>query len=202
MSMWEPFTEPARRAVVRAQQVAQMFGSSHIGVEHLAFALAENDDPLGAVLAAGFDRDAMRELLGAAGSAPTPEMMFSSGAKRVIEAAFENARRLNHNYISTAHLALGILTSDDRPPFAPGADPVELRAAIEQIARKGEGEPAHWKRIDAQRDPHPAAEGITQLLLAYPNLSLPGTRVAVTIQRPGEADVTWTYLRDDPPADG
>ena len=131
--MWEPFSESARRAILHSQQVAQMFASHCIGPEHIAFALAEGDDEIGHLLAGAFDRDAIRERLGAAGAAPAEEMEFSSGAKRTIELAFVNARRLDHNSIDTAHLALGLLAAGDLP-LLPTTDPATLRAALDTAA--------------------------------------------------------------------
>src|ERR1700680_2016192 len=128
--MWEPFTEPARRAIVRAQEVAQMFASAFIGTEHIAFALAEHDDEVGRVLANSVDRDELREKLGSARGFPTQEMVFTPGAKHTIEFAFENARRLNHNYIGIAHIALGMLQSEP-PPLRPGVDLPGLRAELD-----------------------------------------------------------------------
>ena len=138
MSLWEPFTGPARRAVVRAHQVAQMFGSPHIGVEHVAFALAEGDDAVANVLATAIDRDAIRERLGIAGAMPKPDMVFTKGAKRTIELAFENARRLGHDFIGVPHLALGLLGNDECPPLVAGADPAALRTSLETIAGEKE----------------------------------------------------------------
>src|ERR1700685_762208 len=100
---WDPFTEPARRSIVRAQEVAQMFGSSSIGTAHMTFALAESDDEVGSALAAAIDREAMRNLLGGAGAGPADEMTFTRGAKQSIELAFESAHRLKQNLIGPAH---------------------------------------------------------------------------------------------------
>ena len=130
--MWEPFTEPARHSIVRAQEVAQMFGASFIGTEHMTFALAESDDAVGEALATTVDRDALRERLGALSSAPVAEMVFTTGAKHAIERAFEAARRVNHNFIGTAHLVLGILDSGDPPPMLEGIDLAELPSEAER----------------------------------------------------------------------
>jgi ATP-dependent Clp protease ATP-binding subunit ClpC len=140
VSMWEPFSRRARRTIVRAQEVAHLFGSDHIGTEHLAFVLAEADDEVGHLLALALDRDAIRERLGAATGAPQREMVFAPEVKRVIELAFVNARRLNHDYIGVAHLALGLLdpgeppAPEEPPRLAPGTDIATLRTALVGIA--------------------------------------------------------------------
>src|SRR5438309_2056232 len=129
MGMWEPFTEQARHAVVRAQEVAQMFGNNFIGTEHIVFALGDTDDDLGRVLANAVDRDQLRAELGGAGTAVQREMVFTPAAKRSIELAFEHARRLNHNYIAAAHLALGIVDSKC-PPLRTGVDLPVVQAEL------------------------------------------------------------------------
>ena len=194
MTMWEPFSEPARRAVVRSQEVAQMFGASFIGTEHMTFALAETDDAVGAALAKAVDREALRKLLGDVSRAPTDEMVFTSGAKRSIELAFENARRLNHNYIGSAHIALGILESEP-PPLRPDEDIGVLRAALDLAATKG---PAPGERVwqrQAYIGRNPVADAVDHALSFLRDYGKDGTRVSVTVAVPGEADVTWTWVK-------
>ena len=197
MSMWEPFTEPARRIIVRAQEVAQMFGSRSIGTHHLTFALGEGADDVGRLLAGAIDRDELRAQLGSASSAPVTEMVFTSGAKRAIELAFENARRLGHSYIGEAHLALGILGGIDRPPLIEGTDVDALCAALDEAGKTEETVIGRWKRGAGEDDPHPLAASILRLLQGYSNLTRAGTRVAVSIQLPGEDEKTWTYVREE-----
>lgn len=199
MSMWEPFTGSARHAISRAQEVAQMFASHYIGTEHIAFALAEGDDEVGRIMATAIDRDAIRDLLGGAQTVPSAEMVFTSGAKRTIELAFENARRLDHSYIAPAHLALGVLGSDDRPPLVGGADVRALRASLDRLGKSEEAAALRWTRTGGKDDPHPAAALILRTLASYPDLSQSGTRVNVTIQPSAGAERRWTYLRAEEP---
>jgi hypothetical protein len=195
MTMWEPFSEPARRAVVRSQEVAQMFGANFIGTEHMTFALAETDDAVGAALAKAVDREALRKLLGDVSRAPTDEMVFTSGAKRSIELAFENARRLNHNYIGSAHIALGILESREPPPLRPGEDIGVLRAALDLAATKGPAPGEHvWQRL-AHADRNAVADAVDHALSFLQDFGKDGTRVSVTVAVPGEADATWTWVK-------
>lgn len=132
---WEPFSEPARHVMIRAQAVAQMFGSTSIDTEHLAFALAEGDDELAHLLADAFDREVMRERLGVARGTPDAEMEFSSDMKHAIEGAFTNARRLHQHFIGRAVVALGVLDLAGAPPLAPGVDRDVLRERITTLAQ-------------------------------------------------------------------
>ncbi|MEA2721401.1 MAG: ATP-dependent Clp protease ATP-binding subunit ClpC [Candidatus Eremiobacteraeota bacterium] len=196
--MWEPFTEPARRAIVRAQEVAQMFSSHYIGTEHIAFALAEGDNEVGHLLAEAFDRDAIRERLGDVSRAPEQEMVFTTGAKRSIETAFENARRLSHNYIGLAHLALGILDSGDPPPLVAGRDVAVLRDDLGRAAAGDAPASSGWKLVgsDPLLPPGSSAQlAVTAMMNAlqhFTELTEPGTRVTITFTRRGK-DQTWTW---------
>jgi ATP-dependent Clp protease ATP-binding subunit ClpC len=203
VSLWEPFTEPARHAIVRAQEVAQMFASTYIGTQHIAFALAERDDELGRLLTNAVDREALRELLGGARGFPKSEMVFTPGAKRTIELAFENARRLGHDYIAASHLALGILASDDDVPLRPETNVYRLRAELEAVAgteRATKDAMDAWERTSGAAEPPPATRTLLASLRYFPELSKPGTRVTVTIEPPNGEPQSWTWTHGKGPA--
>jgi ClpA/ClpB-like protein len=199
VGMWEPFDASARRAIVRAQHVAQLFGSSFIGTEHIAFALAEGDDDVAHLFAKTLDREAIRERLGGVSSEPTKEMAFSTGAKGAIENAFENARRLGHGYIGSAHVALGVLGSSDPPPLLPGGDMQWLRAALDTVANGSDPMRTVWKRTSGADDPHPAADAMMTALLRFDDVARPGTRVSISITPPGGAQHAWSWIHEEYP---
>ena len=197
--MWEPFTEPSRRAIVRAQEVAQMFGSHYIGTEHVSFALAEGDNEVGRIFAGAIDRDAIRERLGDVSRAPEIEMVFTTGAKRAIETAFENARRLNHNYIGLAHLALGVLDSGDPPPLAAGRDVGEIREELSRVASADAPASKLWKLVEGgapdvpvTKDLQVPADAMIQALQHFTELREPGTRVTIAFTWRGK-ERSWTW---------
>jgi ATP-dependent Clp protease ATP-binding subunit ClpA len=197
--MWEPFSHSARHAVVRAQEVAQMFGAHFIGTEHMMFALAEADDPVGAALANAVDRDALRRQLGDVSRVPTAEMVFTPGAKRAIELAFENARRLNHNYIGTGHIALGILGTEP-PPLVAGHDVTSLRAALEAAASHDgadDGLERWWKRSERE-DVNPIADAVDRMLSTMHDFK-DGARIKLTIIEPGASKRKWSWLKAPKP---
>ena len=199
MSLWEPFTEQARRTIVRAQEVAQLFAASYIGTEHIAFALAESDDDVGRILTNAIDRDELRQRLGAARGSPQPEMVFTPGAKRTIELSFENARRLNHNYIGTAHIALAVLSSPDPPPFRAGVDLAKARAELDEID-SGEKPLRHrWSQTTGAGPPPATARSIMSDLSTARDLSEPGTQVTITITQPNGTQQTWTWTNIEEP---
>lgn len=111
MAMWEPFTEPARRAIVAAQDLAQRLDSAIIDAEHiLAGIVAVGRSPAADALASfGVTPERMQEAAERRiprGTGAAHEMVFTPRAKRVIEHAFGEARALGNNYIGSEHLLL------------------------------------------------------------------------------------------------
>ena len=116
MSMWTPFTEGARRAIVLAQDAAQKYGGRHIDTQHIVMGLLEIDE--GPLLPLFEQRDlsidAYREKLlreshsSRAASSKTEEFVFTPDAKRMIESAFECARDWSTNYIAAEHLVAAV----------------------------------------------------------------------------------------------
>jgi ATP-dependent Clp protease ATP-binding subunit ClpC len=71
-------------------------------------------------------------------------MVFTPRAKRVIELAFEEARQLNHNYIGTEHLLLGLIREGEgvaaRVLTNLGVDPAKVRVQTTSLLG-AEGQP-------------------------------------------------------------
>ena len=108
------FTQKAQEAVVRAQQLAERLESPVLDAEHLLSALVEDDDgvPAETLRRLGVDLVALRGDLAAilAKRARTHggSLSLDPRAKRVIDRAQEEARRLSDEYVSTEHLLLGV----------------------------------------------------------------------------------------------
>ena len=144
MSMWEPFTESARRSVVLAQEAAERRGQASIGGEHLLLGVvAEGRSPAAAALRTG---GVTAERFGAAvgDERAQPDggpMIFAPDAKHAIEKAFMEARQLDQRYVGTAHIALGAMDAPKGNTAqllrAIGVDPGALRDALISAA-KGE----------------------------------------------------------------
>ncbi|MBW3622190.1 MAG: hypothetical protein KY468_02135 [Armatimonadetes bacterium] len=114
--MWNRFTERSRRIVFFAQEEAAKLAECHVGTEHLLLALIRESDSLGAqiLLRMGISletlRMALRQVISPGGGlARGQEMMLTPRTKQVIDLAYEEARALNHNYIGSEHLLLGLL---------------------------------------------------------------------------------------------
>jgi len=98
-----------------SQEEAQRFNHNYIGTEHILLGLVREGEGVAAkVLASlGVDlekvRSAVEYIIGRGEKATSGEIGLTPRAKRVIELAVDEARRLNHNYIGTEHLLLGLL---------------------------------------------------------------------------------------------
>ncbi len=141
MSMWTPFTEAARRSMVLAQEEAQRLGEQDIHTRHLLLGIlvASNSVAASALQSFGVTLDAARARAQeepSGGTAGREEMSFTGRAKRIIELAFEEARTLNHQYISVEHLTLALLRMADGSAAdiftALGADRDGIRSEILQ----------------------------------------------------------------------
>jgi len=150
MSMWEPFTERARRSIVLAQEEAQRLGNNYIGTEHILLGIISEGESLAAKVLESLGvnlskvRQEVEAIVGRGGQTVQQEMVFTPRAKRVIELAFEEARQLNHNYIGTEHLLLGLIREGEgvaaRVLTNLGVDPAKVRVQTTSLLG-AEGQP-------------------------------------------------------------
>lgn len=109
------FTERARRVIHFAQEEAQRFQHTYIGTEHLLLGLLREREGVAAQVLKSFDvdikkaRDAVEHIIGRGDHPVSGEVGLTPRAKKVIELAVDEARSLNHDYIGTEHLLLGLL---------------------------------------------------------------------------------------------
>lgn len=118
--MFERFTEHARHVMSLANQEAQRFGHEYIGTEHILWALAKEVDGVAAAVLEHFGvdlkplRKEVETLLDARPHRETVEKLSrSTQAQEVIAHAVEEARALDHNYIGTEHLLLGMMRDSE-----------------------------------------------------------------------------------------
>ena len=111
------FTNDVRRALQRAREEAAALRQGQVAPEHLLLGLLRHP---GAVSAAVFeelhvDPDALFRQMVAATTSPVvsesagPDLPYTDGAKKVLELAMAEARDLNHPYVGTEHLLLGLV---------------------------------------------------------------------------------------------
>ena len=114
-SRFEKFSERARRVLSLAQEEAQRFNHNYIGTEHILLGLVRETEGVAARVLAnlGVDLNKVRsavEFIIGRGERPTQgEIGLTPRAKKVVELAVDEARRMNHTYIGTEHLLIGLL---------------------------------------------------------------------------------------------
>ena len=112
---FDKFTERARRVLTLAQEEAQRFNHNYIGTEHLLLGLVREGDGVAAKVLANLGvelnkvRSAVEFIIGRGDRAVVGEIGLTPRAKKVIELAVDEARRLNHHYIGTEHVLLGLV---------------------------------------------------------------------------------------------
>ena len=118
--MFERFTERARRVMALANHEAQRFNHEYIGTEHILLGLLKEGSGVGPNVLKSIDVDLHKVRMEVEKRVKSGPEMVTMGklpktprAKKVLEYAVEEARNLNHNYIGTEHLLLGLLREQD-----------------------------------------------------------------------------------------
>ncbi len=118
--MYERFTERARKVMQLANQEAQRFNHEYIGTEHILLGLIKEGTGVAANVLRNLDIDLRKIRLEVEKLVQSGPDMVTMGklphtprAKKVLEYAVEEARNLNHNYVGTEHLLLGLLREQE-----------------------------------------------------------------------------------------
>src|SRR5258708_5840180 len=118
--MYERFTDRARKVMQLANQEAQRFNHEYIGTEHILLGLVKEGSGVAANVLKNLDVDLRKIRLEVEKIVQSGPDMVTMGklpqtprAKKVIEYSMEEARNLNHNYVGTEHILLGLLREED-----------------------------------------------------------------------------------------
>ena len=118
--MFERFTERARKVMALANQEAQRFNHEYIGTEHLLLGLVKEGSGVGANVLKNLGVDLRKVRMEVEKRVKAGPDMVTMGklpqtprAKKVVEYSIEEARNLNHNYVGTEHILLGLLREQD-----------------------------------------------------------------------------------------
>jgi ATP-dependent Clp protease ATP-binding subunit ClpC len=115
-TVFERFTDRARETLVMAQEEARLLHHGFIGSEHILLGLLRQEDSVAGEVLASFGvtieagRRVVESILGDGsaeielGSPP-----FTPRAKKILELSLRESLQLNHNYIGTEHLLLGLI---------------------------------------------------------------------------------------------
>jgi ClpA/ClpB-like protein len=114
-SRFDTFTQRSRTVLDLAHREALRLGSVQIGPEHLLLGLLEEGNGVAAHVLMGHGielaelRAALRSHLEPSGETAARPIGLSPSAKRAIELSVAEANRLNHHYLGTEHLLLGLV---------------------------------------------------------------------------------------------
>ena len=118
--MYERFTDRARKVMQLANQEAQRFNHEYIGTEHILLGLVKEGSGVAANVLKNLDVDLRKIRLEVEKLVQSGPEMVTMGklpqtprAKKVIEYSMEEARHLNHNYVGTEHILLGLLREQE-----------------------------------------------------------------------------------------
>ena len=167
---FERFTERAKKVLTLAQEEAERSRHSYIGTEHILLGLLREGEGLAAkvLVNLGVDtdvvRNTLRSVLGRNARITPRKIVPTNRAKKVIELAFEESRRMGHGYVGTEHLLIGVLLEDEGIAAHVlkdlGATLEKVRAEIERLLAIGFG-------TELRPEPPPLPHKLGQRVLVH-----------------------------------
>lgn len=156
---FDKFDEQARRVLSLAQEEAQRLNHNFIGTEHLLLGLVDLDDSTAVRILKSLDvqlqkvRIQVEMIIGHEDRPVASDIGLTRRAKKVVELAVDEARRLNHRYIGTEHILIGLIREGEgiaaRVLESMGVNLERVRNAITHVTYVGRteaaGEPAATK---------------------------------------------------------
>lgn len=150
-----------------AQEEARLLSHSFIGTEHVLLGLLREGEGLGAValreLGVSLEeaREQVEAIVGMAGTAPVGSPPFTPRAKKVLELALREALQMNHSYIGTEHILLGLVREGEGVAatvlVSLGADLGRVR---QEVIRLMSGAPETTAGASGAHEPGPSSEQI------------------------------------------
>ncbi len=138
--MLDRMTARAREVIIAAQDEARALHHNYIGTEHILLGLVKEGDGIAgrALDALGISLDAVRqqvlEIIGEGRQAPAGHIPFTPRSKKVLDLALREAMQLDHLYIGTEHILLGLVKEGDGVAFQVltrlGADHARVREQV------------------------------------------------------------------------
>jgi ATP-dependent Clp protease ATP-binding subunit ClpC len=142
-SRFERFSDRARRVLSLAHEEAQRFNHNDIGTEHILMGLIRETEGVAARVLSGLGVDpgevqSRVEFIVGRGESPAQgEVGLTPRAKKVVELAVDEARRMNHTSIGTVHLLIGLLRDGEEVAAGVlgslGINQEQVRAEIRRI---------------------------------------------------------------------
>jgi len=113
------FTDRVRKVLALAREEAIRLQHDYVGTEHILLGLIREGEGVAAAVLSNLaaDLDELHRLVEenvrrGKSASNIPELPYTSRAKKVLEYAMAEARDLNHSYVGTEHLLLGLLREE------------------------------------------------------------------------------------------
>ncbi|MFI5230683.1 MAG: Clp protease N-terminal domain-containing protein, partial [Gemmatimonadales bacterium] len=143
------FTERVRKVLSMAREEAGRLHHEYVGTEHLLLGMLREGEGVGVTVLqnAGIDVDRLASKLEASvkhgeTARSAPDLPYTSRAKKVLELAMDEARGLNHSYVGTEHLLLGLVREGDgvaaKVLSSLNVELTKVRSAVEFIIGRGD----------------------------------------------------------------
>jgi ATP-dependent Clp protease ATP-binding subunit ClpC len=169
------FTERVRKVLAGARVEATNLRHPYVGTEHILLSIAREGDGVAAAVLAnlGVDRDdvvaTLHEMLGpgADGEPTGPDLPYTSRGKKAIELAMAEARLMQHSYVGTEHLLLGLIAEEKGPAAQVLAS---LGVTLDRARQETTGllgKPAEQPKMPDKLVAHPAAAGYARSRSPY-----------------------------------
>src|SRR5919204_1193163 len=158
---FDKFTKRAKQVLQYATEEARAFNHPYIGTEHILLGLIREDggvaaqvlNDLGVKLSQA--RHAVEFIVGVGEGPARQDQDLTARAKKVIEYAVEETKRLNHHYIGTEHLLLGLVRNGEGVATGVldimGVSLEQVRTQVMRVLRQGTG--AGMERAGAGSSP-------------------------------------------------
>jgi ATP-dependent Clp protease ATP-binding subunit ClpC len=180
---FERFSEDAKHVLTLAQEEAERSHHSYIGTEHILLGLVRQDGLGGRTLKAlGLDHaglsEAVNTILGGSERIIVQQIIPTSRVKKVIEMAFDEARRQGSSYVGTNHLLLAIVSEGEGVAahvlVEKGATVDRIRTEVERLRAAGASEragepPAASPRKRRHFEVSDTRGRVIEVDLAFPN---------------------------------
>lgn len=174
---FDRFTERARRVLSLSQEEAKGFNHNYIGPEHLLLGLIREGDGVAARALSNLGvelttiRTSVEFIIGRGQYIVEGEIGLTPPAKKVIELAVDEARRLGHHYIGTEHLFLGMVREGDGIAAgvleSVGVTLDKARAEVIRVLTRPGGEEEFRETPTLQADSAPEASPFGGLIWEY-----------------------------------
>ena len=114
------FTERVRKVLAMAREEAARLHHEYVGTEHILLGLIREGEGVAATVLQNLsvELDELEQVIndvvrkGTSPDPTRPDLPYTSRAKKVLELAMAEAREVNHSYVGTEHLLMGLLREE------------------------------------------------------------------------------------------